>query len=196
MHFLLPLLFALTFARHQYDPGFPASASYPQNFTGPVSLRYGMLLALKMFRRLLLGSAYGVLNVFGTFAFNYNVMNQPGRNAKFQVLVFDRRNFYIYQNDTFAPTCLNAQTCTTISTLPRSGQVSMCFIIASFLCYSFVPLFMLCLFESFQFIHDDLSHSLGRVHSQTDDIWLVVRNRNLVDNANLQVTFAAYRTGK
>jgi hypothetical protein len=106
----------------------------------------------------LLGAAYGVANVYGTFMLSYNVVNQPGRNAKFQVLVFDRYNFGIYQNDTFNPTCLNAQTCNVISTLPRSGQVS-------------------------------------RLNSANDDIWIVVRNRNVFDNANLQVTFAAWRTG-
>jgi hypothetical protein len=43
MYQLFALFFALSFAFHQYDPGFPAAANYPQNFSGYVSLKYGIL---------------------------------------------------------------------------------------------------------------------------------------------------------
>lgn len=114
---MLVVLFALiasVFGVHKMDQGFPRAANFPSNYSGAVSLRYG--------------AAYGILSVGGTFGFYYNVTNQYNRHAKFQVMIFDRRNFAIYMADNFTtPQCINVQTCNIVSDAPRSAQMSMLF---------------------------------------------------------------------
>lgn len=160
---MLVVLFALiasVFGVHTMDPGYPRSANFPVNYTGAVSLRYG--------------AAFGVINVGGTFGFSYNVSNQYNRHAKFQVMIFDRRNFAIYMADNFTtPQCINVQTCNMVGESPRSGQMSM----------AFFHYFLFVILLTFK----------GRVNSMWDDLWIVVRNRNAFDNANLVVSFIAFR---
>jgi len=93
-------------------------AGYPKNYPTPYDWGQNYV-------QVFYGVGFIVNSISGNYRLDYSVFNQPGRHAKFQVMVLNATNWQRYLNG-FSYQCVNSggNQCNLITTDPITGNIS------------------------------------------------------------------------